>query len=615
MNTESKPMYKWEEIDWLKAERNTYKLQKRIYRASSRGDVRTVRRLQKLMTKSWYAKLLSVRRVTQDNTGKKTAGVDGVKSLSPKKRLDLVNQIKLGTKVSPTRRVWIPKPPSVPPGRGEERGVRPLGIPTMYDRALQGLVKLAIEPEWEAVFEPNSHGFRPARNCHDAIESIFRAICLKPKYVLDADISKCFDKINHSKLLEKLNTYPTLRRQIRAWLKAGVMDGNKLFPTIEGSPQGGVISPLLANIALHGMENAIKDIAGTFDIKRANGTHQMSITDKRSSVNIIRYADDFLILHKDIEVIKKCKQVITKWLNDIGLELNPSKTRIAHTLEEYNGEKKGFQFLGFYIYQFKAGKCISGKDTKKRKLGFKTYVSPSKGSVMSHYQKLAEVIDKHKGVSQEILISKLNPIIIGWCNYFRPYQSKKHFQKVRSLLWWKLWKWGRYRHPNKGERWLKSRYWNKIKGDNWVFSSKGENPMELIRHTNIKTSIGYTKVRGESSLFDGNHKYWSTRMGEHPQMPKRTASLLKKQKGKCTQCGLFFQEKDVIETDHITPTASGGKDEYKNLQLLHRHCHDKKTKSDLEIIRNYQRIRRMNEIYKWFNKLDWIWEEDIPIMI
>ena len=363
------------------------------------------------------------------------------------------------------------------------------------------------------------------------------------------------------------------------------------------------------------MENAIKDIAGTFDIKRENGIHQMSITDKRSSVNIIRYADDFLILHKDIEVIKKCKQVITKWLNDIGLELSPSKTRIAHTLEEYNGEKKGFRFLGFYIYQFKAGKCISGKDSKKRKLGFKTYISPSKESVISHYRKLAEVIDRNKGVSQEILISKLNPIIVGWCNYFKPYQSKKHFQKVRHLLWWKLWKWGRYRHPNKGKRWLKWRYWNKIKGDNWVFSSKGENPMELIRHTNIKTSIGYTKVRGESSLFDGNLKYWSTRMGEHPQMPKRTASLLKKQKGKCTQCGLFFQEKDVIETDHITPMAVGGKDAYKNLQLLHRHCHDKKTKSDLDIIKSYKRIKRMEEIQNEFNKLNWIWMEDIPTMI
>ena len=608
MNTDLNPMYKWEEVNWLKAERLTYKLQKRIYKASGRGDVRTVRRLQKLITKSWYAKLLSVRRVTQDNQGKKTAGVDGVKSLSPKKRFLLVNKLKPRTKVSPTRRVWIPKP-----GKDEKR---PLGIPTMYDRALQSLVKLAIEPEWEARFEPNSYGFRPARSCHDAIESIFRAIYLKPKYVLDADISKCFDKINHEKLLEKLNTYPTLRRQIRAWLKAGVVDGNRLFPTKEGSPQGGVISPLLANIALHGMENAIKDIAGTFDVKRANGIHQMSITDKRSSVNIIRYADDFLILHKDIEVIKKCKQVITEWLRDIGLELSPNKTRIAHTLNNYNGEKKGFNFLGFYIYQFKAGKCISGKDAQKRKLKFKTYISPSQESVKKHYRKLAEVIDKHKGVSQEILISKLNPIIVGWCNYFRPFQCGKHFSKIRSLLWWKLWKWGIYRHPNKGLKWLKKRYWNSIKGDNWVFSSrKGNNPIELIRHTNIKTNIGYTKVRGEASIFDGNLTYWSTRMGRHPQMPQRTASLLKKQKGKCTHCELFFLENDVIETDHIIPTASGGKDEYINLQLLHRHCHDTKTKSDLKIIENYQRTKRIDEFYKWFNKQNWIWKEDIPTMI
>ena len=608
MNTDSNPMYQWEEVNWLKAERLTYKLQKRIYKASYRGDVRTVRRLQKLVTKSWYAKLLSVRRVTQDNTGKSTAGIDGIKSLSPKKRILLVNKLKLGTKVSPTRRVWIPKP-----GKDEKR---PLGIPTMKDRALQRLVKLAIEPEWEAKFEPNSHGFRPARSCHDAIESIFRAICMKPKYVLDADISKCFDKINHQKLLEKLNTYPTLRKQIRAWLKAGVMDGNKLFPTTKGSPQGGVISPLLANIALHGMENAIKDIAGTFDMKRANGIHQASITEKRKSVNIIRYADDFVILHKDIEVITKCKQVIKEWLKDIGLELNPSKTRIAHTLKEYNGEKKGFNFLGFYIYQFKAGKCRSGKYSNGKKLGFKTCVTPSKESVVKHYRKLAEVINKHRGVSQEILISQLNPIIIGWCNYFRPYQCKKQFSKVRYLLWWKLWKWGTYRHPNKGAKWLNNRYWNSIKGDNWVFSSKHENGLfDLIRHTNIKTNIGYTKVKGETSIFDGNFTYWSTRMGKHPQMPKRTASLLKKQKGKCTHCELFFQQEDVIETDHILPIAAGGKDEYKNLQLLHRHCHDKKTKSDLKLIKNYQRAKGMDELYKWFNKLDWIWNEDIPTTI
>src|ERR671932_331044 len=213
--------------------------------------------------KSWSARALSVRRVTQDNNGKKTAGVDGVKSLSPAARLKLVNNLKLGSKVSPTRRVWIPKPGT------EEK--RPLGIPTMKDRALQALVKLALEPEWEARFELNSYGFRPGRSCQDAIGAIFNCIRYKNKYVLDADISKCFDKIDHEALLKKLNTSPTIRRQVRAWLKAGVMDGKQLFPTSEGTPQGGVISPLLANIALHGMENRIKQYADTLPTRSGHG--------------------------------------------------------------------------------------------------------------------------------------------------------------------------------------------------------------------------------------------------------------------------------------------------------------------------------------------------------
>jgi RNA-directed DNA polymerase len=233
--------------------------------------------------KSWSARALSVRRVTQDNTGKKTAGVDGVKSLSPAARLKLVNNLKLGSKVSPTRRVWIPKP-----GTQEKR---PLGIPTMKDRALQALVKLALEPEWEARFEPNSYGFRPGRSCQDAVEAIFLAIRAKPKYVLDADIAKCFDRIDHDALLNKLNTFPTIRRQIRAWLQAGVMEGKQLFPTSEGTPQGGVISPLLANIALHGMENRIKQYADTLPTRSGRGKR-----DNRSSLSLIRYADDFVIL-------------------------------------------------------------------------------------------------------------------------------------------------------------------------------------------------------------------------------------------------------------------------------------------------------------------------------
>ena len=204
--TEITSKVEWRQINWRKAEKAVFKLQKRIYRASNRGDVKTVRRLQKTLMKSWYARALAVRRVTQDNQGKKTAGVDGVKSLTPKQRLNLVGNLKLGTKVSPTRRVWIPKPGT------EEK--RPLGIPTMKDRALQALVKLALEPEWEAKFEPNSYGFRPGRSCHDAIEAIFSSIRLKPKYVLDADIAKCFDRIDHEALLNKMNTFPTIRRQV-----------------------------------------------------------------------------------------------------------------------------------------------------------------------------------------------------------------------------------------------------------------------------------------------------------------------------------------------------------------------------------------------------------------
>src|SRR4028118_2144356 len=302
-NTESKlATVEWKDIPWRKVERVVFKLQKRIFQASQRGDIRAVRKLQKTLINSWSAKVLAVRRVTQDNQGKKTAGVDGLKSLTPKQALTLVANLKLSSKVAPTRRVWIPKPGT------EEK--RPLGIPTMNDRALQALVKMALEPEWEARFEPNSYGFRPGRSCHDAVAAIFDAIRYKAKYVLDADIAKCFECIDQEKLLNKLNTFPTMRRQIKSWLKAGVMDGKELFPTSEGTPQGGVISPLLANIALHGMEYQIKQYVGSLKYLDKNKKNRMD------SVSLIRYADDFVILHKDLTVVQGCQTLIADWLQD-----------------------------------------------------------------------------------------------------------------------------------------------------------------------------------------------------------------------------------------------------------------------------------------------------------
>src|ERR671933_414044 len=248
----------WKAISWRQVERYVFKLQKRIYAASRCGNVKLVRKLQKTLMRSWSNRVLAVRRVTVENQGKKAAGVDGVKSLSPAARLKLTGQLKLTGKSKPTRRVWIPKP-----GRDEKR---PLGIPTMYDRALQAVVKAALEPEWEAIFEPSSYGFRPGRSCHDAIKQIKNCIQCKAKYVLDADIAKCFDRINHEALLQKINQTGKVRQQIKAWLKSGVIDQGVFTATSEGTPQGGVISPLLANIALHGLE---KHIAQAFPADKA----------------------------------------------------------------------------------------------------------------------------------------------------------------------------------------------------------------------------------------------------------------------------------------------------------------------------------------------------------
>lgn len=488
-----------------------------------------------------------------------------MKSVTPKQRLELVSELKIGKKVKPTRRVWIPKPGT------EEK--RPLGIPTMYDRALQALVKLALEPEWEAKFEPNSYGFRPARSPHDAIEAIFIGINQKPKFVLDADIAKCFDRIDHKTLLIKLNTSPTFRRQIRGWLKAGVMDGKQMFPTSEGTPQGGVISPLLANIALHGMEERIKQYAETLDIKNSKG-HQIGKRDKRNCLSLIRYADDFVILHEDITVVQRCQQIIAEWLKDMGLELKPSKTRLTHTLNECGEEKPGFDFLGFNIRQYQVGKYDS-------KQGFKTLITPSKKKLKIHYDRIASIIDDHKAAPQAALIRRLNPVIIGWSNYYSTVISKESFSQLDHLMYQKLKAWAESRHPNKSKERIVNKYWQTRGGNNWVFATRleGKNPLRLQSHAETPI-VRHVKVKGDASPFDGNLIYWSSRMGTHPETTKRVATLLKKQKGKCTHCGLYFREEDVLEIDHIIPKVQGGKDEYKNLQILHRHCHDTKTATD-----------------------------------
>ncbi|WP_246275767.1 group II intron reverse transcriptase [Brasilonema bromeliae] len=258
----------------------------------------------------------------------------------------------------------------------------------------------------------------------------------------------------------------------------------------------------------------------------------------------------------------------------MGLELKPSKTRLTHTLNKYESEEPGFNFLGFNIRQFKVGKYHS-------KQGFKTIITPSKEKQKIHYERITSIIYDHGQAPQVALISRLNPVIRGWSNYYSTVISKESYSKLEHLMYLKLKAWAEYRHPNKSGEWIAKKYWRTIGGDNWVFATpnKGKNPMRLMKHTETPI-IRHVKVKGDASPYDGNLVYWSSRMGTHPEMPKRVATLLKQQKGKCAHCGLYFREEDVLEIDHKIPLKKGGKDEHKNLQLLHRHYHDVKTAKD-----------------------------------
>lgn len=557
MNTESKPMYEWKTLNWKKIQRNVYKLQKRIYQASSRGDVKTVHRLQKLLANSWSAKCLAVRKVTQDNQGKQTAGVDGVKSLNPKQRLELVKKLRYNNKAKPTRRVWIPKS-----GTDEKR---PLGIPTINDRVLQALAKLILEPEWEAKFEANSFGFRPGRSCHDAIVAIHLAISTKSKYVLDADISKCFDRINHKALLDKIDTYPTLRKQIKAWLKSGVMDGGKLFPTNEGTPQGGVISPLLANIALHGLETEVRR-----HFRATKTVNKVKISQGWKPF-VIRYADDFVVLHEDLSVIHKCKTIIENWLTGMGLELKPSKTRICHTLKNIDG-RAGFDFLGFEIRQYPKGKNYSARNTNGEILGYKTLVKPSKEAIKRHLQKIREVIDRHRASTQTALIDNLNPIIKGWCNYYS-IGTTRVFNKTHHCVYKMLQAWAKSRHPMKNKHWITNKYWLVDDGLGWEFASRRNGKiLRLMRHQETPI-IRHAKVKGNKSPFDGDWVYWSNRLRNLPDVNRKVAWLIRRQNGKCSKCELLFTKEDLMEIHHLDWNHRNNNTD--NLLLVHRHCHDK----------------------------------------
>jgi RNA-directed DNA polymerase len=385
-------------------------------------------------------------------------------------------------------------------------------------------------------------------------------------------------------LLQKLNIKGKVKQQIKAWLKSGVIDQGAFTATSEGTPQGGVISPLLANIALHGLEERVrKEFPKMSHTMRETWFHKKGTEFK--TPNLIRYADDFVVLHEDKSVVQRCREIISEWLVGIGLELKPEKTRLTHTLYPELSEdgKAGFDFLGHHIQQYPAGKYRSNRNAQGRILGFNTFITPSKKASKAHQEQVGRIIRKHRSSPQAALIKDLNPVIRGWTSYYSnsDAQTVGELAKQDHLTYLKLRRWAKRRCGNINDGHVK--YWTTIDGNNWVFATRtGEaNPLRLLLHKEFSSSsTTFVKVKDDKSPFDGDSVYWSSRLGKHPEMPSQKAKLLRQQKGKCPWCELRFQEWDVIEVDHKIPRALGGKDEWKNLQLLHRHCHDDKTAND-----------------------------------
>jgi RNA-directed DNA polymerase len=575
----------WNDINWGKTTNNVRKIQYRIYKASLDNKRSKVKWLQNYLINSTAAKLLAVRQVTTLNTGKKTAGVDKIKITNDKDKVNLVISLTLDGKSQLIRRTWISKP-----GKTEKR---PLGIPVIRDRAKQALCKLALEPEWEAYFEPNSYGFRPGRNTHDAIEAIFLALHHnKPKFVYDADIQKCFDRIDHQYLLNKLDTLPIIKRQIKSWLKAGILEGYSNDSNVKDilakeakearqARQGGIICPLLANIALHGLENYLKDYVSKLNIKPHDGSNRAKAP-KIKALSIIRYADDFVVIHENLEILELCIIEIGKWLKEAGLRISAGKTKLINS-------RKGFLFLGFQIIHVK----------KLNMNRYKVKIQPSKESQKKLLNKIKTVINQNKSTSSYDLIMKLRPIIIGWGNYFKYSECKSIYSKLTHLVFQKLRAWVFRRDTRSGRRAIKENdfpsgkvytFDNSSHQDNWILNGRKKIKDNVFKETYLPhiqwiKSKKHIKVRGNASPYEGGI-YWALRSDRHNPYPIRIRRLLLKQKQKCSICKIKFTSFDTSnwEIDHIIPKSKGGPDTYENLQLIHKTCHTSKTRVDIHNI-------------------------------
>ncbi len=453
-------------LPWNSLEQQVVRMQKQISQACQRSDKQAVHNLQQRLMESEAARLLAVRRVTEENQGKHTAGVDGVKSLTSQERLAMASIIHPNhwkhQPPMPVRRVWVPKP-----GTAERR---PLAILPMIDRCKQALVKLALEPEWEVRFEPHSYGFRPGRSTHDAIAAILVAIERHPTFVFDADIEEAFDHVNQAMILNKLQTFPALRQAINAWLTAGVMDGDTYSPSETGIAQGGVLSPLLMNIALHGMEAVVTE-------GFANGH-------AREQPLLVRYADDVVILHSDLKELQQAVRRVRHWLARMGLHFHAHKTRFTHTLTPYQGQV-GFDFLGFGIRQESVEKIPTGKSGQEHSPRVKTIITPSQEASKRHLAAIDQRLQQLQTAPQARVIAELNPLIVGWAAYYTGVVPAATMSQYDDLVEQRLIYWASKRHPGKARDWLLTRYWHRAGNHRRIFATSDGVQLRTYRQMSI----------------------------------------------------------------------------------------------------------------------------------
>lgn len=532
----------WFLLAWGPIEESVRILQVRIAKAAKANKWRKVSSLRWLLTHSLAAKLLAVRRVTQ-NAGKRTPGTDGQLWRHGHEKLDAALALRpKGYRPSPVRRIYIPKP------NGKKR---PLGIPTMRDRAMQTLHLLALDPISEATADRHSYGFRPHRSCADAVDRCFAVLSKSdaPQWVLEADIRGCFDNISHKWMLENI---PMHRKTLQQWLAAGFVENREWFPSAHGTPQGSVISPTLANMVLDGLGAHLDK---TLEIKHVGKGGRRINPDH---VHLVRYADDFIVTANNLEVLHKTRDGIRDFLAKRGLELSEEKTCFTHLAA-------GFDFLGQHLRRYN-GRLI---------------IKPSRKNVRTFLDNVRRTVDKMKAAPALDLVQKLTPMVRGWAMYHRHVCSAETFQTVDHVLVELLRGWAKRRHGHrKNALWRKQKYFRQVRGRDWVFTAKDEegNNIDLFRASSVKV-VRHKRIKAGANPYDpDNEPYFERRLSQKMAGKFTGRSLLAylyaRQSGKCAHCGQPITEATGWDRHHLKPKYLGGKDTDDNLVLLHPDCHD-----------------------------------------